>query len=211
MKWNQKLWVVIKRMLDVMGIKVRKVEHSITEEVKEGTQASTEIGSNLIVAAGLSGSSSAARSETLKTEYATVDLDNDTEFLSFLSDNANGRFFVFDNFHYLSTTVQKEFCSQLKEFNYHGIKVIIVGVWKESSRITAMAPDLVNRCEHIDIGFWREDELNKVVEKGEKALNIKIIDEDRHMFNSCCANNIGKSAVSDQVYSYYKDSLRHEL
>lgn len=145
----------------------------------------------ITVSAGMDSNLSTARLETLRTEYTTVDLDNDIEFLNIVKERSAGKYFIFDNFHYLPQTVQKKFCALLKEFNYHGIKVIIVGVWKEAARITAMAPDLVNRCEHIDIGSWSSEELNLVVEEGEKALNISIDDKARSEIKRCCADNIG--------------------
>ena len=98
---------------------------------------------------------------------------------------------MFDNFHYLSPDVQQSFCSLLKEFNYQGIKIIIVGVWKDASRITAMAPDLINRCAHIDIGTWTAEELQKVEKLGENALNIKIDEDAIQLFIECSAHNIG--------------------
>lgn len=69
-------------------------------------------------------------------------------------------------------TVSKE--EVIKDFNYHEIKIIIVGVWKEASRITSLASDLLDRCQHIDIGTWTETELRDVINMGERALNIAI-------------------------------------
>lgn len=113
-------------MLDILGIKVRQVEHSVTEELKAGVVSSTKVGSEIIAAAGMDSNVSSTRSETLKTEYTTVDLDNDVEFLAIIKERSKGSYYIFDNFHYLPQSVQKEFCSLLKEFNYHSIKVIRV-------------------------------------------------------------------------------------
>lgn len=178
-------------MLDVLGIKIRQVEHSVTEEVKAGTNTSSKVGNEMIGAAGMDANLSTSRLETLKTEYTTVDLDNDIEFLNIIKEKAKDRYYIFDNFHYLPQNIQKEFCSLLKEFNYHNVKIIIVGVWKEASRITALAPDLINRCEHIDIGSWSTEELDQVVKKGEKALNISVGEIPQMKFKECCASNIG--------------------
>ena len=75
--------------------------------------------------------------------------------------------------------------------NYQGIKIIIVGVWKDASRITALAPDLLNRCAHIDVGTWSAEELETVCSRGAQALNIEIDSEAKEMFIRCAANNIG--------------------
>ena len=58
-------------------------------------------------------------------------------------------------------------------------------------RITALAPDLLNRCAHIDVGTWSVEELETVCAQGSQALNIEIDSEARAMFIRCAANNIG--------------------
>lgn len=178
-------------MLHAVNVEICEIEHSITEEYSSGSNMYTEVGASLISKAGGNSTTATAHSETIKTKYSTVNIDSTEEFLSAIEQGSNGKFFVFDNFHYLSPKVQQEFCSLLKEFNYRGIHVVIVGVWKESSRITALAPDLVNRCAHIDIGSWSNDELQQVVTLGAEALNIKISENITSLFKRCCANNIG--------------------
>lgn len=180
-----------KEMLHAVGVDIYEVEHIITQQAKIGVKSTTGVGSELLVKAGVDAECTEAREETIKTTYPTVDFSIDANFLSKIKDSAKGAFFVLDNFHYLDPVVQKQFCSLLKEFNYQNIKVIIVGVWKDSSKITALAPDLVNRCEHIDIGSWSFTEFDNVVQRGEQALNIKIDEEAIDMFKRCSAHNIG--------------------
>lgn len=180
-----------KEMLHVVGLDVHTVEHSVTEEYSEGCTASSSIGSEMLISAGMDATLSSAHRETLTTTYDTVDLTKNNDFLDAIKQNSSGKYFVFDNFHYLPPVVQQQFCSLLKEFNYQGIKIIIVGVWKDASRITALAPDLLNRCAHIDVGTWSVEELETVCERGSRALNIEIDSETKAMFIRCAANNIG--------------------
>lgn len=180
-----------KEMLHIVGYDIHTVEHSITEEYTEGCEASSSVGAEMLISAGMDATASAAHREILTTTYETVDLSKNHDFLETIKKNSQEKYFVFDNFHYLSPTVQQQFCSLLKEFNYQGIKIIIVGVWKDASRITAMAPDLLNRCAHIDIGTWSDDELREVSSKGVKALNIDIDPEANELFIRCAANNVG--------------------
>ena len=190
-------------MLRLVNTEILQIEHSITDEYSEGESSSTEIEGGLFAdthlsisaqlkqSAGLDTTSAHAHKETVKTNYPTIDITSSTEYLDVLKEKSFGKYFVFDNFHYLLPVVQQRFCSLLKEFNYRGIKVIIVGVWKDASRITSLAPDLINRCQHIDIGSWKDDELEEVVKKGEKALNIRIGESVKTLYKECCANNIG--------------------
>ena len=178
-------------MLHLVGQDIRKIEHTVTEEYAEGCQASSDIGNEMLVKAGIDASLSMAHKETLTTSYETLDMTRNIEFLNAVKSGVQNRYFVFDNFHYLLPAVQQQFCALLKEFNYQGIKIIIVGVWKDASRITALAPDLVNRCAHIDIGSWKKSELDEVIHKGEIALNIEIDEDAIRLFEDCSANNIG--------------------
>lgn len=190
-------------MLHLVNTEVLQVEHTITDEYSEGESSSavieggmhadTQLGisGQLKSSAGLDTSASHAHKETVKTSYPTVDMTSSAEFVDVIKAKSNGKFFVFDNFHYLHPSVQQQFCSLLKEFNYKGIKIIIVGVWKDASRITSLASDLLNRCQHIDIGSWNDEELEMVVEKGEQALNIEIAGKAKELYKTCCAKNIG--------------------
>ncbi len=178
-------------MLHAVGLDVRKIDHSITEEYQESMDSVCRVGGEMLVAAGANSEKLKGYKETLSTSYETVDLSRNIDFYEALKINGIGKYFVFDNFHYLDPSVQQKFCTLLKEFNYHGIKIIIVGVWKDASKITALAPDLVNRCVHLDIGSWSDEELNEIVELGSKALNIEIAEDAVEIFKSCSANNIG--------------------
>ena len=190
-------------MLHAVKLEIVNVEHTITDEVNQGETSTNSIDGSLSGeiplgisaqlknSSGMSNSNSHAHTETIRATYSTIDLSCNAEFIDQIKSHAGGKYFVFDNFHYLQPTVQQHFCSLLKEFNYHGIKVIIVGVWKDASRITSLAPDLVNRCQHIDIGAWSEPELLEVAHKGETALNITIGDSVLELFIKLSANNIG--------------------
>ena len=179
------------QMLNVCGIQIRRVNHSITENSTKEVSSFSEVGGEVAIAAGLSGKSMAGHSETISTIYDTVDIENQSEFLQKVKAASLGKVFVFDNFHYLETRVQQAFCSLLKEFNYQEIKIIIIGVWKDASRITALASDLVNRCGHVDIGAWSVEELQYVFDCGTQALNVTIPEDIAKLYIDCCAQNIG--------------------
>lgn len=177
-------------ILDAIGIKYHDYDYELSQTggTKGASRAVLSFGMANI---GATGESSVSKTETYKTTCATVDLDNITQFVSVIKKKLKDEYIVLDNFHYLNPEVQRQFCSMLKEFNYENIKVIIIGVWKEASKITSLAPDLGNRCQHIDIGMWEKDELAEVAQKGEQALNINISEEILNYFISVSAGNIG--------------------
>lgn len=197
-----------KEMLHIVGLEVHTVEHSVTEEFSEGCSASSSIGTEMLMSAGMDASLSAAHKETLTTTYETVDITKNNDFLEAIKEHSTEKCYVFDNFHYLAPAVQQQFCSLLKEFNYRGIKIIIVGVWKDASRITALAPDLVNRCAHIDIGSWSESELMRIADLGALALNIEIGHDASAMFARFAANNVG--IFKDFMQKYCQEFFVYE-
>ena len=180
-----------KEMLFAVGVDVLEIEHTISQQTKTGLKSTTSVGGELLVKAGVDCESVESQEEIIKTTYPSLDFSIDAEFLAVIKKKTEDKYFVFDNFHYLDPIVQKQFCSLLKEFNYQNIKIIIVGVWKDSSKITALAPDLINRCEHVDIGSWKNEEFDDIVTLGEKALNIKIDQEIILLFKRISAHNIG--------------------
>lgn len=179
-----------KRMVSELGFSTAPVEH-ITRHSKIKAR---EFGGG-VKHKGFQANAMASRQRTIEEQvtaiYPEIDVGDHSKFIGALNDKANDRYFVFDNFHYLSIDVQQAFCSLLRDFNYHGIKIIIIGVWKEASRITSYAPDLINRCAHIDIGTWQEKELLSVATLGESALNIKINPNILKQFAKYSVHNIG--------------------
>jgi hypothetical protein len=83
------------------------------------------------------------------------------------------RFIVLEDFHYLPTEAQKDFAVALKAFHEASkICFIIVGVWLEENRLVVFNGDSTGRLIAIDADRWTEVELRRVIELGEKLLNI---------------------------------------
>lgn len=187
-----------KAMLFKLGQQILQVEETVTRKSSdEGKKGLTSSGKLRLPFMEANASSSAEHEKTYSQKdvfrmvYNTIDISNTQQVIQAIKEKAGNDYFVFDNFHYLSSPVQHEFCSLLKDFNYYGIKIIIVGVWKDASRITSLAPDLLNRCEHVDIGSWGKTELIQVAEMGSDALSIKIDKDIINRFIDCSVKNIG--------------------
>ena len=58
-----------KEMLHIVGRDIHTVEHSVTEEYSEGCSASSTVGTEMLVSAGMDATVSAAHRETLTTTY----------------------------------------------------------------------------------------------------------------------------------------------
>lgn len=178
-----------KQMVQSSGTKIRNVSESYssssTAKMKGGVGVKNPVGIEI------GGGTSETVTKTTSSTSLNVNIDNQDEFLNAIKRNSRDRVFIFDNFHYLSPKVQQEFCALLKELNYHDIRVVIIGVWRDASKITALAPDLVNRCAQIDVGAWTDEELKEVLRLGESALNVEIPLPRAGALLRDCAQNIG--------------------
>lgn len=201
-------------MLAALGISVHEMEQKCTEEKILTTDSSGEATGGFSVSNSIicKQSVNVQGTKLKKIQNSTKIINEQTKlipsstytntgaFYTLVSDKSQGKFFVLDNFHYLSSNVQQEFCALLKELNYHEIKIIIVGVWKHASKITALATDLGTRCAHIDMGLWKEEEIGEVLSLGEKALNIEIDPSVKSGIISSFFSNIGIFKAFMQTY-----------
>jgi hypothetical protein len=91
--------------------------------------------------------------------------------------NAGNRFFVVENFHYLTPDVQSSFAFDLRTFEEMGLRFIILGVWREANRLIQYNGDLQDRIAEIPVEPWKTDDFARVVAKGEPVLNVKFSED----------------------------------
>ena len=89
-----------------------------------------------------------------------------------LGKTLNGRYIVIENFHYLTLEVQEILSYDLRVFQDHGIIFIILGIWREANRLVQFNGDLLDRITEIPVEPWHLEDFFKVIEKGEKLLNV---------------------------------------
>lgn len=110
--------------------------------------------------------------------------------------NAGNKFFVVENFHYLTPDVQSAFAFDLRTFEEMGLRFIILGVWREANRLIQYNGDLQDRIAEIPVEPWQTADFANVVEKGEKALNVKFSDDVR---NKIFSQAHGSIAVVQEI------------
>lgn len=79
---------------------------------------------------------------------------------------------VLDNFHFLSLEAQRELATDIRAFGEKGIKIIVLGTWRAQNHLQLLNSDLSGRVKTISIEPWSDADLSKVIDKGEKLLNI---------------------------------------
>lgn len=87
------------------------------------------------------------------------------------------KFFVLENFHYLTVDVQGQFAFDLRTFEEMGIRFIILGVWRENNRLIQFNGDLQDRVAEVPVEPWEKEDFARVADTGEKTLNISISDD----------------------------------
>lgn len=87
------------------------------------------------------------------------------------------KFYVLENFHYLTEDVQHKLAFDLRTFEEMGIRFIILGVWREGNRLSQYNGDLQDRVSEVPVEPWEEGDFRRVVQKGEEKLNIKFSDD----------------------------------
>jgi len=164
-----------------------ELPHSVsrTESIQAGSSASLKLKTSSGEGA-LSGNSSSKRES--KNEYLAPQGYN-YDFKK-IKAALQERRLIFEDFHYLSEEARKRMAFYLKGFYEEEIFVIIIGIWSEQNLLTYYNGDLSGRVEELDL-TWTEEELNEVLEKGERALRIKIDDGIKKEIIHSSFNNVG--------------------
>lgn len=187
--------LLFKSILNELNISVGSIQKSTNSETGGEVQGNTKFGVDipLVVKAEAGVESKLINKETSgdQISYTNIDLTNQSEVLNAIKNVIEDRIIVLENFHYLEPSVQKVFASSLKECLYYPIRVVIVGVWKETTKLVSLASDLTNRIEPIDIGDWSATELAEIVKEGDRALNVVTDENIISLFIDHAGCNVG--------------------
>ncbi|NES06207.1 MAG: ATP-binding protein [Okeania sp. SIO2F4] len=97
---------------------------------------------------------------------------------------------VIEDFHYLSKEVKEKLSFDLKVFRDCSVSFIIMGVWSEDNILSYYNRDLSRRIEEIDVR-WKNEELEKVLEMGERKLQISFSDNIKKSILDDSNGNVG--------------------
>ena len=164
------------------------VEITVDKSSERGREMGASIGTKFTAMIPIFGKAEAEAKGELKSKVGDVVRTEMIEFKLSLSQdvgelllkvNAANRFFVVENFHYLTPEVQSSFAFDLRTFEEMGLRFIILGVWREANRLIQYNGDLQDRIAEIPVEPWQTDDFARVVAKGEPVLNIKLSQEVR--------------------------------
>lgn len=205
-----KLEAVYREALSQAGASIRDgnvVEYQV--------EIGAEIGGGLLSTLGLGklGGSGKRKSKT-ETRSVQVDWGYAETVARALSEVRPGAIVVIDNFHYFDVDVQRKFATDLRAFGQRGIKFVILGTWKDKDYLLSFNADLKRRVANLSIEPWSETDLQSVIDKGEKELNVRILPRIKSSFIKRCEGNIGlmqtflKEFLEDEGLTVRPDETR---
>jgi hypothetical protein len=103
---------------------------------------------------------------------------------------AAGRRLVVEDFHYVAESRRQELAFILKALGDYGVSVIIVGIWPQDHLLTYYNGDLDGRVEDIRLE-WSPGELEEVLLRGSKALNLTMTPALRGALVDDAYGNVG--------------------
>ena len=192
---NSTIESINKLIVASLGIQPVRKQRTTSDESSETNEVTGSGGVDFLGLAKTNLSGKTASSDkfvsTEMFEFPALDYSDTAAVIRLIETEIINRFIVLENFHYLAPAVQFELAGALREFLYHGIKFIIIGIWKDENRLSRMVPDVSRSLEPIDIGDWTPDELKRVAISGSQALNITLSETVLDFFSNNCGRNIG--------------------
>lgn len=132
-------------------------------------------------------------SEKAKETFQSLELDpyDPNDIIDALKLVGFNKYIILEDFQYLLEETKKDFSIELKMFHEtSNLTFIIAGVWEEEKKIEEFNPDLIGRVCSISTNVWSEDELMRVILRGEKLLNIRMGNKIRVDILNWCVNDV---------------------
>ncbi len=89
---------------------------------------------------------------------------------------SSGHALIIDDFHYITPVVQLEIVRTLKDLIFEGVPVIVIAVSHRAYDVVRVEKEMTGRVQHVSVGFWSNDELLNIAQRGFAALGAA--DED---------------------------------
>lgn len=159
---------VLKANLNVIYAEIlRQSGTGIPKEVKE--QISGTVAAKGGIPKVFEGESKLESSTSISYEPQGSNIEN----MTFIAEaiKQSKKTVVIEDFHYLSEDERRVLAFHLKALWDCSVPIVIVGVWQEENLLSYYNGELNGRIEEIDLK-WKDNELEEVLNKGAKKLNI---------------------------------------
>lgn len=152
-----------------------KIPTEVSKNLTLGVELQSKVSGQLSLPLVASGEAEIEGSGSVERESGTVltPIGIDPGSLGYIAQEIkrSGKKVVIEDFHYLSEQEKINLAFDLKAFWDSQVFFIIIGIWADQNLLTYYNGDLSGRVEEIDIR-WSLEELEQVLQKGARALNI---------------------------------------
>lgn len=165
---------------------LRKLGTSIPTEVKE--QLSGTASAKAGIPQFFEGYGKLESSTAISSEPQGSTLEN----INYIAEaiNQSRKTVVIEDFHYLPEDERKNLAFDLKALWDSSVQFVIIGVWQEENLLSYYNGDLSGRIEEIDLK-WTDAELEEVLNKGARKLNIMFTDSIKKKIIQDSNGNVG--------------------
>ncbi len=162
-------------VLDHFGV-ATEYQHSAGDETSDGTDRTGRL------SAGVAG-----------VDYKRQNVDKSTNSISQTTKRSisvatrdallsGGIPLVVDDFHYIDSGTQLKIVRFLKSLVFEGLPVIFVSVPHRAYDAVRVETEMTGRVQVLEVGFWLDEDLQKIPREGFKALNV--VDNDEKLADS---------------------------
>jgi hypothetical protein len=175
-----------------------EVFYNTQADVTDGSKVGAGLSASYL---GIKASLSAESKEDIKTtKKRAVELSITPQTLAkFIGESSNC--WVIEDFHKIKSADKEQLAQIMKVFmdssvDYPKLKIIAIGAVNSAREVVQYDPEMRNRISEIEVPLMNEDSLLKIINVGEKLLNIKIPDS---ISEKITAYSSGLAAVTHQL------------
>ena len=151
---------------------------------------SGSLGHGLLAKMGITGNAIAKAGENTAVESQAVGQTPGNLRWVAQTMRAAGKSLVIEDCHYLADGILKDLAFVLKALDGYGLHLLIAGIWAQDNPLTYYNGELFGRFEDIHL-TWTDEELDKVLSIGSRALNMEMGVNIRRMLIADAAGNVG--------------------
>lgn len=79
---------------------------------------------------------------------------------------------IIDDFHYIPPDIQQDFVRSVKSEVFNGLSVILISVPHRAFDVVKVENEMQGRFSHINVGQWSDNDLERIIDLGARALNF---------------------------------------
>jgi hypothetical protein len=178
-------------ILAALGVRIPTTQTSSSKKEVSGSTEMAAKGGFFSFISGEAKAEGEART-SWENDISELVIGKETGNIHFLAEaiRASHKRVILEDFHYIPEPEKKLLANDLKALFELEVPVVLVGAWEQDQLLPQYNGDLSGRVDEINLR-WSDRELREVLEKGQKALNIRLSRELKDAIVSDASGNVG--------------------